>query len=91
MLEDVVESDHGTGNAARVAGVRVAGKTGTADQHPDGPEEEDASYASFVGAAPSENPRYVVLVGADVVGKGAFGGSVAAPVFARIVTRALAR
>jgi beta-lactamase regulating signal transducer with metallopeptidase domain len=89
MLEGVVDSDVGTGNAARVPGVRVAGKTGTADQHPDGPAD-DATYASFVGAAPSENPRYVVLVGAEVVGEHAWGGNVAAPVFARIVTRALA-
>ena len=90
MLEGVVTSDLGTGNAARVPGVRVAGKTGTADQHPDGPAD-DATYASFVGAAPSGNPRYVVLVGAEVAGEHAWGGNVAAPVFARIVTRALAR
>jgi cell division protein FtsI (penicillin-binding protein 3) len=70
---------------------RVAGKIGTADQNPDGPRESNAAYASFVGAAPSEHPRYVVLVGANAVGEHAFGGNVAAPVFARIVKRALAR
>ena len=94
MLEAVVAGEHGTGKAARVDGVRVAGKTGTAELDPE--NEDGDNYASFVGAAPLERPRYVVLVGAEAPrDKGpsarAWGGSVSAPVFARIVKRALAR
>ena len=94
MLEGVVTSEKGTGKAARVEGVRVAGKTGTADLEPE--KEDGDNYASFVGAAPLQNPRYVVLVGAEAPrdqgpSARAWGGSVSAPVFARIVKRALAR
>jgi beta-lactamase regulating signal transducer with metallopeptidase domain len=100
MLEAVVAGKDGTGKAARVAGVRVAGKTGTANLAPEEPEKaekpekEDGAgdyYASFVGAAPLEHPRYVVLVGAEAPRDHGSGGQVAAPVFSRIVSRALAR
>jgi hypothetical protein len=76
--------------SARVEDVRVAGKTGTA-------EEADASgkvarYASFVGIVPSDRPRFVILVGAQVPGRDdAVGGSVAAPAFAQVAARALGR
>ncbi len=79
MLESVV-SDAGTGNRARVANLRVAGKTGTADV------EEGVMYASFVGMFPAEAPRYVVLVGAET--RTGTGGQTAAPRFASLVTRA---
>jgi cell division protein FtsI (penicillin-binding protein 3) len=96
MLERVVTSDKGTGRAAHVEGHRVAGKTGTADlPRPAGapaPKEgEEEYYASFVGAVPADHPRYVILVGAEASRAHGYGGTVAAPVFARIATRALAR
>jgi beta-lactamase regulating signal transducer with metallopeptidase domain len=84
MLDRVVDDVDGTGRAARIAGVRVAGKTGTAQTSVAG-----QYYASFVGIVPANAPRLVVLVGFDGV-TGA-GGEVAAPVFARIATLALAR
>jgi cell division protein FtsI (penicillin-binding protein 3) len=90
MLERVVNDAGGTGQAARIDGVRVAGKTGTAQS---GGDRHDASgdrhYASFVGMDPADAPRFVVLVGVDGV-TGA-GGEVAAPVFAKIASRALGR
>lgn len=67
-LELVVES--GTGTAARVPGIRVAGKTGTA-QNPHG---ED--HALFVCYAPAENPEIVLAI---VVENSGHGGSIAAP------------
>jgi beta-lactamase regulating signal transducer with metallopeptidase domain len=91
MLEAVVTGDHGTGKAARVDGVRVAGKTGTAQLAPEQEAGPGDYYASFVGAAPLEHPRYVVLVGAEAPRDHGTGGQVAAPVFGRIVKRALAR
>lgn len=89
MLERVVTGDQGTGKAARVEGVRVAGKTGTAEEEVEGGKAR--YYASFIGFAPAEAPRFVVLVGAAVASEDATGGRVAAPVFARIVARALGR
>jgi cell division protein FtsI (penicillin-binding protein 3) len=84
MLARVVNDTDGTGHAARIDGVRVAGKTGTATSRGEG-----RYYASFVGIVPADAPRFVVLVGVDGV-TGA-GGKVAAPVFARIASRALGR
>jgi cell division protein FtsI (penicillin-binding protein 3) len=88
LLEGVT-GDQGTGKAARVAGVRVAGKTGTAPlgQNPTGHDY----YASFVGTAPLDHPRYVIFVGAETPRDGGTGGQVAAPVFGRVMTRLLAR
>lgn len=95
MLGGVVDDDQGTGKAARVEGVRVAGKTGTAEDEASGLKAgEVRRYASFVGAIPADKPRFVILVGAVMVvdekTSDAVGGKVAAPVFARIAARALA-
>jgi len=80
MLDRVVNDADGTGQAARIDGIRVAGKTGTAQSR------GGRYYASFVGIVPADAPRFVVLVGVDGV-TGA-GGTVAAPVFAKIASRA---
>jgi cell division protein FtsI (penicillin-binding protein 3) len=82
-------SDRGTGKAARVEGVRVAGKTGTA--HLGKGVDTSDYYSSFVGTAPLENPRYVIFVGAETPRDGGTGGQVAAPVFGRVMTRLLAQ
>jgi len=55
MMEDVV--DHGTGTAARIPGVAVAGKTGTAQSAPSRPP-----YAWFTSFAPAQNPSIAVAV-----------------------------
>ncbi|HEY4177874.1 MAG TPA: penicillin-binding transpeptidase domain-containing protein [Kofleriaceae bacterium] len=88
MLESVTK-DGGTGTAAHVDGVRVAGKTGTANLGND--ETKLNYYSSFVGTAPIEHPRYVVFVGAETPRDGGTGGQVAAPAFGRIMARLLAR
>ena len=90
LLEGVVESEHGTGVKARVAGVRVAGKTGTADWTlPDG---TNVRYASFVGWVPANKPRYVIFVGVEASPSAqVWGGNIAAPVFSRVAAHALAR
>ena len=68
-MEKVVAA--GTGGMARVAGVRVAGKTGTA-QNPHGQD-----HALFIAFAPVEAPTVALAV---VVEGGGHGGSVAAPI-----------
>lgn len=91
-LESVVYDDHATGTAARVDGVRVAGKTGTAEW--DMPGGGVGSYASFVGIVPATAPKYVILVGmtqpkGNGEGDSPGGGVVAAPAFARVASRIL--
>ena len=78
MMEAVVR--YGTGTAARLRGVTVAGKTGTAT-HPGGPPD-----AWFVCFAPAEAPRLVVAV---VVENAGYGGVVSAPIAAQILAGAL--
>jgi len=66
----VVEA--GTAGAARVPGVRVAGKTGSAEFRKGG-----KTHAWFVAFAPADNPRVVVCVMAEEAGG---GGAIAAPI-----------
>jgi beta-lactamase regulating signal transducer with metallopeptidase domain len=87
MLEGVVTGERSTGKLAAVAGVRVAGKTGTAEW--DLPGGGRGIYASFVGMVPVERPRFVILVGVEGPRDGGSGGKVAAPAFARVAARAL--
>ena len=71
---------NGTGTAARIPGVTVAGKTGTGT-HIGAPPD-----AWFVCFAPAENPRLVVAV---IVEDAGYGGAVAAPIARDILTAAL--
>ncbi len=89
MLEQAVNGERATGRAARVEGFRVAGKTGTGEL-PELTPGEARSYATFVGAVPADHPRFVILVGVEAPkGASAWGGTVAAPAFARIASRAM--
>jgi cell division protein FtsI (penicillin-binding protein 3) len=88
MLE-LAASSEGTGAQARVAGYRVAGKTGTARKLRNG-RYVNEYVASFAGFAPASDPRIVVAVMIDEPNAGRYyGGDVAAPVFARIATGSL--
>jgi cell division protein FtsI (penicillin-binding protein 3) len=91
-MEQVVCS--GTATRAQVKGLSVAGKTGTglkaqANGTYENEQGERAYYASFVGFFPAEDPQVTVLVSIDEP-PGAdgqltrFGGTAAAPVFAKI-------
>ena len=75
-LEKVVES--GTGTAARVKGVRIAGKTGTA-QNPHGKD-----HALFACYAPADDPRIAM---AFVVENSGHGGSIAAPLAGQVLAK----
>lgn len=90
LLEKVVSE--GGGTRAKVAGYRVAGKTGTAEKLNDmGSGYEDGAYiASFVGFAPVDNPRIAVIVMIDnPSGNSYYGGVVAAPVAGKILSEVL--
>jgi cell division protein FtsI (penicillin-binding protein 3) len=87
MLEGAV-GEEGTGQNAAVPGYRIAGKTGTA-QAP-GPNGGYSGYtASFIGMAPAEDPKIVVAVTLQRPVNGYYGGTVAAPVFSKVMSYAL--
>lgn len=91
LLVRVTEA--GTGKQARIAGVTVAGKTGTAqkvDPHTGRYSARDR-MSSFVGYAPAENPALLILVVIDSPRKATYGGVVAAPVFRAVAEYGLAR
>lgn len=84
LLESVVSV--GTAKNAQVTGYRIGGKTGTAEKT----DQRDASgqftkdkIVSFVGVAPMEDPKYVVLIALDTpnpaTGQYISGGVMAAP------------
>jgi cell division protein FtsI/penicillin-binding protein 2 len=90
-LEKVTEKG-GTATLAAVPGFRVAGKTGTAKRHnPHGRGYLPNSYTvSFVGMLPADHPAFVCVVviddpKTDKVSR--YGGTIAAPAFAKIATR----
>ncbi len=70
-MDQAVNSDTGTGRLARVKGLGIAGKTGTAQSG----QEED--HAWFVGYAPKNHPRYATVV---FIEHGGHGGVAAAKV-----------
>jgi cell division protein FtsI (penicillin-binding protein 3) len=89
MLESAVNRN-GTAPRAQLMGYRVAGKTGTAHKQENGAYAPDKYVASFVGFAPASRPRLVIAVMIDEPTSGGYhGGTVAAPVFARVMAGAL--
>jgi cell division protein FtsI (penicillin-binding protein 3) len=82
ILEDVV-SEKGTGPLAAIDGYRVAGKTGTSQKvDPKTKRYSRKDYvAVFVGFAPANEPKIVVLVMIDEPRRSKSGGIVAGPVF----------
>ncbi|PTX51241.1 stage V sporulation protein D (sporulation-specific penicillin-binding protein) [Melghirimyces profundicolus] len=83
-LESVVAK--GTGRKAFIDGYRVGGKTGTAQKvGPDGRYMKNNHIVSFIGVAPSDDPRLVVYVAVDNPKGIQFGGVVAAPIVRNIL------
>lgn len=76
MMVAVVDS--GTGTAAQIPGVKVAGKTGTAQT-----VQGENPHAWFIAFAPAQNPRIalaVIVENGGAFGSEATGGAVAAPI-----------
>ena len=85
MMTGVVHVEGGTGRRARLRGVAVAGKTGTAQKlEPSGRYSHDRYVGWFVGLAPAHDPRVAIAVAIDEPRGVHTGGVVAAPVFARV-------
>lgn len=81
-LVKVTEGGQGTGGRSRVKGIKVAGKTGTAQW---GPTENQRTAAWFAGFLPADNPRYAfAVVYESDPGAKAGGGSHAAPIIGKV-------
>jgi penicillin-binding protein A len=83
MMTDVV--NEGTGGAAALAGIDVAGKTGTAEIDIAG----GINQAWFIGFAPADDPE--IAVAATVERTTGFGGEVAAPIAQQVMEVLLAK
>ena len=79
MMEDVVLS--GTGRAAALTGIMVAGKTGTAEFG-----KESAPHAWFIGFAPADDPKIAIAVFLE---QGGLGGQAAAPIARQVFEKAI--
>jgi peptidoglycan glycosyltransferase len=88
MMESVVKPG-GTGVSAAIQGVRVAGKTGTAQSVPGA-----APDLWFIGFAPANDPKVAVAVyihGDRAFGSGATGGQLAAPIAKAVMSAVLGK
>jgi penicillin-binding protein 2 len=85
----VVMGDAGTAKAARIPGVEVAGKTGTAQnwRRDEKNVRVQDNHTLFISFAPFTNPKYAVCI---LVQGGKSGGGCAAPVAHRVLEQALA-
>ncbi|MFL5918828.1 MAG: peptidoglycan D,D-transpeptidase FtsI family protein [Gaiellaceae bacterium] len=81
MMELAVEG--GTGTAAQIPGVRVAGKTGTAETG-----RENINTTWFTAFAPADAPKIAIAVVVENQ-RGGFGGTVAAPIAREVMEAAL--
>ena len=87
MMVGVVDS--GTGTAAKISGVQVAGKTGTAQT-----TDASAPHAWFTAFAPADAPRVAVAVLVEHggnLGNEATGGRVAAPIAKAVMQAVLGK
>ncbi len=88
MMTGVVEK--GTGKRARVKGLKIAGKTGTAQQLVNGSYASGHYTGSFIGFFPADDPKITIAVIMDKPKAGYYGGLNAAPVFQAIASRWIA-
>ena len=84
MMTQVVKE--GTGTAAALSGITVAGKTGTAQV---GTMGSNLTQPWFIAYAPVENPRVAIAVTVERT-QGGFGGTVAAPIAKSVIETLLA-
>ena len=90
ILVSVTEGKKATGTKAKVEGIRVAGKTGTAQKYEAGKGYDSKRYlSSFIGFLPAEKPELLIGVMIDEPKSPYYGGLNAAPVFKKIAERSL--
>ena len=92
-LSDVVNSKRGTGSNAKLPGIEVGGKTGTAQASRAGGDEVQSEglvarkrdHAWFIAFAPVDNPEIAIAVLAEHSGQ--HGGTAAAPIARKVLAR----
>lgn len=77
----VQSSDHGEAKHFQTTGYRIAGKTGTAQVPINGVYDDKRTIASFVGFAPADDPKFVMLVKLTDPQSSQWGSETAAPLF----------
>ncbi|MSQ61875.1 MAG: penicillin-binding protein 2 [Dehalococcoidia bacterium] len=87
MMDDTVNGK--PGHAAQLRDYTAGGKSGTANISSSS-GYSSSTIASFVGIAPADEPRFVMLVKIDNPADGQSGAAVAAPIFAALAPRILA-
>ena len=91
LLEKVVEN--GTGKTAKVANLKLGGKTGTSKKVENGEYSEKKVITSFIGAFPIDDPNFLTFVLFDEPQRNTglslenFGSNTAAPTFSKIVSK----
>ena len=87
MTEMLVNAvNKGEASYARLKDYRIAGKTGTASIPIQGKYDPTKTIASFVGFAPADDPKFVMLVIFDQPTNAIYGAETAAPVFFNIAS-----
>jgi cell division protein FtsI/penicillin-binding protein 2 len=90
MTEVLVNAvDNGEAKFAKPKGYRIAGKTGTAQIPINGHYDPNKTIASFIGFAPADDPKFIMLVVMDRPTSSIFGAETAAPVFFAIAKKIL--
>jgi cell division protein FtsI (penicillin-binding protein 3) len=89
MMTEVVQED-GTGRFARIPGVTMAGKTGTAQKATTTGGYGNKYLSSFVGMVPGDDPELLIISMVDEPSTMNAGGRVAAPVVKEVAMRTLA-
>ncbi len=91
MTEILVNAvNKGEAQWARLKGYRIAGKTGTASIPVNGHYDPTKTIASFIGFAPADNPKFVMLVVLNKPTSSIYGAETAAPIFFAIARDMLA-
>lgn len=85
----VASAEHGDAKWTRLPDYTVAGKTGTAQIPLEGHYDEDKTITSFVGFAPADNPRFVMLVKLEEPTTSPWGSETAAPLWFNLARRLL--
>jgi stage V sporulation protein D (sporulation-specific penicillin-binding protein) len=77
----IASAEHGDAKWTRLPNYQVAGKTGTAQIPVNGKYDQDKTIASFVGFAPAQNPRFIMLVKLTEPQSSPWGSETAAPLW----------
>ena len=90
MTEMMVNAvDKGEAKWAKPKGYRIAGKTGTAQIPVEGHYDADKTIASFIGFAPADDPKFLMLVIVDRPTTSIYGSETAAPLFFSVAKKLL--